>query len=268
MHPNLINYAISYAQKGFSVIPIGPSKKPLIKFAEQPALGPEELEKIWAKYPYANIALKTDKFFVIDVDRHGEVDGMESIKNLNHDEWFKNTLTEKTAHNGYHFFFQKPTDFTVAQNIGFLPGVDLKAHENNYVVVAPSQIGDKKYKWLNCEIIRPAPAGLLVLIKEKQTKIPNTIAAEIMFDMRKRTKTTGLFETIVNGLGDEGGRNDNLSSFMGGLLFRNVDPYVAAQLAVIANEHTKDPLPLKEVERTVNSMIEKEARKREGMDYE
>ena len=268
MHPNLVNYAISYAKKGFSVIPIGLSKKPLIKFADQQPLKISEIEKVWNKYPYANIALKTDKFFVIDVDRHGETDGLESIKDLNHDEWFKNTLIEKTAHNGYHFFFQKPVNEEIQQNIGFLPGVDLKAHKNNYVVVAPSQIGDKKYQWLNHEIIRPAPVGLLELIREKQKKVPDTLAAKIMLDMRRRTKTTTLFETIVNGFGDEGGRNDNLSSFMGGLLFRNVNPYIAAKLAVIANEHTKDPLPLKEVERTINSMIEKENRKRERMNYE
>ena len=89
-----------------------------------------------------------------------------------------------------------------------------------------------------------------------------------MLGMRKRTKTTGLFETIVKGFGDKGKRNDNLASFMGGLLMRNVDPYLAAKLAVIANENTSDPLPLTEVERTVNSMIEKENRKREGVQSE
>lgn len=102
MHPNLVNYALNYANHGFSVIPIGQNKKPLTKFAYKPPLTPDEIRKIWQKYPTANIALKTDKFFVIDVDRH-EGDGMESIKALNHDEWFKDTLTERTAHNGFHF---------------------------------------------------------------------------------------------------------------------------------------------------------------------
>ena len=267
MHPNLVNYALNYASHGFSVIPIGTDKRPLIKFADKPPLTGDEIKRIWQKYPTANIALKTDKFFVIDVDRH-EGDGMKSIKALNHDEWFKDTLTERTAHNGFHFFFTKPKDVAVRQNIGFLPNVDLKAHENNYVVVAPSVLGEKKYQWLNSKPIRPAPAGLLELIKSKQKEIPPTKVAEIMLGMRKRTKTTGLFETIVKGFGDKGKRNDNLASFMGGLLMRNVDPYLAAKLAVIANDNTPDPLPLTEVERTVNSMIEKENRKREGVQSE
>lgn len=31
--------------------------------------------------------------------------------------------------------------------IGFLPGVDIKAHENNYVLVAPSATNKGQYEW-------------------------------------------------------------------------------------------------------------------------
>lgn len=256
---NLVNYAISYASHGFSVIPIGATKRPLIKFANRPPLSEDEIKRVWQHYPLANIALKTDKFFVIDVDRHGDVDGMDAIKQLNHDEWFKGTLTERTAHDGYHFFFQKPKNETIAQNIGFLPGVDLKAHENNYVVVAPSQINGKHYKWLNHDIIRPAPDGLLALIKEKAKPEKRKI---LSYKVTNKTQTTHLFEKIANGLGDDGQRNKTLASFVGGLLYRGVDPDVAAKLAVIANTNTADSLPLNEVERTVNSMIDKEIARR------
>lgn len=262
MHPNLVNYALSYAEHGFSVIPIGSNKRPLIKFADKPPLTNTEIRDLWKKYPTANIALKTDKFFVIDVDRHGgEVDGMESIKKLDHDEWFKDTLTERTAHNGFHFFFTKPSKVKIQQNIGFLPSVDLKAHENNYVVVAPSMLGDKQYKWLNSESMKEPPQGLIDLILNKQKEFKPVEQLE-GYKPSGKTQTTELFEKIINGLGPTGGRNNALASFIGGLLFRNVDPDVAAQLAVIANSNTKDALPLNEVERTVNSMIEKEIRRR------
>ncbi|WP_294836361.1 bifunctional DNA primase/polymerase [uncultured Lactobacillus sp.] len=256
---NLVNYAISYASHGFSVIPIGATKRPLIKFANKPPLTIDEIKHVWRRYPLANIALKTDKFFVIDVDRHGDVDGMDAIKKLNHNEWFKGTLTERTAHDGFHFFFQKPKNETIAQNIGFLPGVDLKAHENNYVVVAPSQINGKHYKWLNHDIIRPAPEGLLELIKEKAKPEKRKI---LSYKVTSKTQTTHLFEKIANGLGDDGQRNKTLASFVGGLLYRGVDPDVVAKLAIIANTNTTDSLPLNEVERTVNSMIEKEIARR------
>lgn len=262
MHPNLINYALNYAKHGFSVIPIGSNKRPLIKFAGKPPLTNTEIREIWKEYPTANIALKTDKFFVIDVDRHpDEVDGLESIKKLGHEDWFKGTLTERTAHNGFHFFFAKPSKVKIQQNIGFLPSVDLKAHENNYVVVAPSMLGDKQYKWLNSESMKEPPQGLIDLILEKQKEFKPVKQLE-GYKPTGKTQTTKLFEQIINGLGPTGGRNNALASFIGGLLFRNVDPNVAAQLAVIANNNTKDSLSIQEVKRTFNSMAEKEIRRR------
>lgn len=262
MHPNLVNYALNYAKHGFSVIPIGSNKRPLIKFANKPAFSPMEIQKIWKQFPTANIALKTDKFFVIDVDRH-EGDGMKSIKSLNHDEWFKNTLTERTAHNGFHFFYTKPAKVKISQNIGFLPNVDLKAHENNYVIVAPSMLGEKSYKWLNRAPMREPPKGLIEIILAKQ-KAFKPVEPLKGYKPTGKTQTTELFEKIANGLGPTGGRNNALASFVGGLLFRNVDPEAAGKLAVIANENTEDSLPLPEVEKTVNSMIKKEIRRREG----
>lgn len=254
---NLVNYAISYAKHGFSVIPII-NKKPIIKFANKPALTVEQIEKIWTLNPLADIALKTDKFFVIDVDRHGEVDGMKSIKALKHDEWFKNTLTEKTAHGGYHFYFQKSAEKEVQQNIGFLPGVDVKAHVNNYVVVAPS----RGYKWLNHNLIRPAPTGLLDLLIEKQPKPIDIDLDSNAYTIKSNNVTTKLFEQIVDGLGETGGRNNALASFMGALLYRGVDPNKAYSLAIIANEHTKSKLSDEEVYRTCSSMVDKELRRR------
>ena len=53
-----------------------------------------------------------------------------------------------------------------------------------------------------------------------------------------------------------------LAAFVGGLLFRAVDPETALKLAVIANHNTENPLSENEVLRTVESMIEKEERRR------
>lgn len=253
----LVDYAIKYSEHGFSVIPIGQNKRPLIKFADRPSLTVKQIKQIWAKYPNANIALKTEQFFVIDVDRHGNnVDGLNSIRELNHPEWFKDTLTEKTAHGGYHFFFKKPKDFNISQHIGFLPSVDLKAHPNNYIVVAPSRINGNPYQWLNHCPIKTAPQGLINLIRSRHQ------AKDTLYKTNSnKTKTAQLFEMITTGLGEVGNRNDTLTSFIGGLLFRGVDPYSVAELAHIVNEHTPDPLPEKEVIKTVNSVAKKENRR-------
>lgn len=261
---NLVNYAKAYAQKGFSVIPIGQNKRPLIKFADKPPLTVDKIDRVWQKFPLANIALKTDRFFVIDIDRHGEVDGLESVKNLHHNEWFKGTLSERTAHDGYHFYFLKPKDLEIKQNIGILPGVDLKAHKNNYVVCAPSRVGEKKYEWLNHNPILPAPLGLINLIKEKSKPVKHyDYSVNYGFDPNKKSRTTELFEMIANGLGDTGGRNNQLTELVGGLLLRKVDPLAVVKLSKIANNNTTDPLPEKEADTTIASVLESEARKRE-----
>lgn len=259
----LVDYAIKYSEHGFSVIPIGQNKRPLIKFADKPPLTTNQIKEIWAKYPDANIALKTEKFFVVDVDRHStNIDGLNSIRELNHPEWFRNTLAEKTAHKGFHFFFQKPINEKITQNIGFLPGVDLKAHPNNYIVVAPSKLNSNSYEWLNHFPIKPAPKGLIDLITKKQVAKQSAYTAN--YTSSNKNKTVQLFELISNGLGDVGQRNANLTRFIGGLLYRGVEPHAATELALIANDHSPSPLPTKEVYATVNSIMDREI-KRRGM---
>lgn len=77
---------------------------------------------------------------------------------------------------------------------------------------------------------------------------------------KNKNQTTELFETIAIGFGDEGGRNDKLASFVGGLLFRAVDDELVLRLAQIANNNSISPLPEMEVARTVESMIKKDRR--------
>lgn len=259
---NLVNFAVSYAERGFYVIPtIG--KKPLKKFAGLPAMAPDEIRAFWNKHPYANIALKTDKFFVVDIDRHADGDdGVEEIKKIGHPEWFKGTLAQRTAHNGFQYFFKKPAGMKIAQNIAFLPGVDIKAHVNNYVVVAPSQIDGKPYQWISkTGAMREPDQGLLDLIKEKSK--PAAPQANFTGSFGGKTQTTQLFEQIITGLGETGGRNNALTVFVGGLLRRNVDPQIAYNLALLANENTEHSLSEAEVERTVQSIITAELRRRE-----
>lgn len=256
---SLVNFAKQYAERGFSVIPTL-NKRPLIKFADREPLSPDEVVQFWKTHPYANIALKTDKFFVIDVDRHEDGnDGTQAIKQLNHPEWF-NTLCQRTAHNGFQFFFKKPAE-RITQNIGFLPGVDIKAHPNNYVVVAPSSIDSNHYQWLNRKPMVEPAEELIQLIEEKGKPVISNQKIE-RYHPKGKTQTSELFDQIANGLGPTGGRNNALASFAGGLLFRNVEPETVLELARIANQRTEFSLTDSEVVTTVNSMIKKEIRRR------
>lgn len=262
MIQNLVQSAVVYAEHGFSVLPmIG--KTPLIKFADQPPLSVDEIKRLWKKYPYANIALRTTNFFVVDIDRHEDsADGFESIAAVKDKHYFRKTLAQKTAGGGQQLFYLKRSDATIQQNIGWLPGVDIKAHKNNYVVVAPSRNHGKQYEWLNHEPIVTASAELVSAINAS-TSVSSVDISQVPFDDHQ-TATSHLFEQIIDGLGDTGGRNNALASFIGGLLFRNVDAKKVYELARYANSNTPDSLSDSELNRTFESMLKKEIKRREN----
>ena len=270
MH-SMKEYALLYQQKGFSVIPISPTtKRPLIEFAAKPPLGANEIEEIWNKHPDANIALRTINFFVIDIDKHGIQNGFESLKRWKYLNLIEPTLQAKTASGGKHLFYFKREDTPITQMIGFLPGVDIKAHENNYVLVAPSATDKGMYEW---DLEKSSEGGTMVTpSKELIQAIKKTYqethgySSEGLKSLKERSltrdrnQTTELLETIAVGFGDEGGRNDKLAKFVGGLLFRAVDDEHVLRLAEIANGNSINPLPEIEVRRTVESMIKKDRR--------
>ncbi|QDR72154.1 DNA primase [Limosilactobacillus reuteri] len=253
---NLVNYALAYQAKGLSVLPIA-GKQPLIKFADRAPLTADEIKAIWQKHPFAQIALRTDEFFVVDIDRNHDdnVDGFNSIKQLPA-EYFPETLTQTTRHGGQQLFYLKRNDMRVNQLIGYLPGVDVKAHQNNYVVVAPSD----GYKWLNKHAIVTAPKSLVVHINQMRASSRRSSPNDLVLKPRERNSTTDLLETIANGLGDKGMRNKTLAGMIGALLFRGVNAQAAYQLAMICNENTLDPLPEEEVNRTFQSMLKRDMR--------
>ncbi|MCU0082597.1 bifunctional DNA primase/polymerase [Streptococcus danieliae] len=268
------DYALQYQKLGFSVIPISPkNKRPLIEFADKAAMTAEEIEAFWNGYPNANIAIRTTNFFVIDIDRHGKSDGFESLKKWKDLDLIEPTLQAKTASGGKHLFYFKREDSPISQMIGFLPGVDIKAHENNYVLVAPSATEKGQYEW---DLEKSKEGGTIVtpskeLIQAIKRQYGKTNGYRFdgqdgLRDLKRRsyqrdkTMTTELFETIALGFGDEGGRNDKLASFVGGLLYRAVGDELVLQLARLANANSSNPLSEKELERTVESMIKKDRR--------
>ena len=269
--PSMKEYALQYQKLGFSVIPINPKNKmPLIEFADKPAMTTAEIENFWDGYPNANIALKTTNFFVIDIDKHGNSNGFESLKKWKYLGLIEPTLQAKTASGGKHLFYFKREDTPITQMINFLPGVDIKAHENNYVLVAPSATDKGMYEW---DLEKSSEGGTMITpSKELIQAIKKTYqethgyTSEGLKSLKERSlyreknQTTDLFETIAVGFGDEGGRNDKLAKFVGGLLFRAVDDEYVYKLAEIANGNSLNPLPEIEVRRTVESMIKKDRR--------
>lgn len=263
-------YALKYQKAGFSVIPILPNgKQPAIKFADKPAMTAQEIEDYWNQYPDSNIAVRTDKFFVIDIDLHGKHNGFDSLANWEHLNLITPTLQAKTASGGKHIFYFKHPDVSMSQMISFLPGVDVKAHPNNYVLIAPSKTPKGEYAWdleksKEGGTMTTASRELVMAIKQEYNKKNKRSDLDNIYyqmqNSRQRNRTTELFEMIAIGFGDEGSRNDTLAKFVAGLLSRGVETEYVAQLSEIANSNSVNPLKMRELRRTVESMIQKDMR--------
>lgn len=79
-----------------------------------------------------------------------------------------------------------------------------------------------------------------------------------------KTITMRVIDTLFHGFGDEGGRNVAVTRFVGLLLSKWVDADVATayELTTIANSVTDNPLSEQELERTFESIVKAEIRKR------
>mgnify|MGYP005843365365 FL=1 len=143
----MINAALDYSNRGLSVIPIRPDKKPFIKwelYQKQRASG-GEIREWWVKWPKAMIGIVTGSIsgiVVIDVDDCDK--GMQALSEyLTTDR----VPTAKTPGGGYHLYFKAPKE-CLRNSTGTPPGVDFRG-EGGYIIAPPSQNGvGKKYEWL------------------------------------------------------------------------------------------------------------------------
>ena len=156
--------------------------------------------------------------------------------------------------------------------IGFLPGVDIKAHPNNYVLVAPSATDKGQYEWDlekskdGLTMVTPSKK-LIEAIKKQYNKTREYTARSYDYNSSlggEKSTTVKIVETMLNGFGDEGSRNDRLARFVGMLFNKRVDFDVATAYEVvkIANGNTADPLSERELDTTFESIARKEFQRR------
>ena len=101
----------------------------------------------------------------------------------------------------------------------------------------------------------PVPKYEATTIKKANTK-----GYSIRSPNERKSPTVRIIETLFNGFGEEGGRNNACASFVGMLFNRyvNFDIATAYQLTVMANNNTPEPLPEEELDNTFKSIAKKE----------
>jgi hypothetical protein len=175
---DMLAYALSYASRGLTVIPLHTSydgrcscgkadcdsiaKHPRIKGWNDHATTEGDIRQWWQKWPDANIGIRTGRVsnqFVIDVD--GE-DGFRTLEEMKAAHgWQPKTLTAKTGR-GIHLYFRVPDQEVHNSKKKLGAGIDVRG-EGGYVVAPPSaHASGSSYAWLNADKSpEEAPAWLL-----------------------------------------------------------------------------------------------------------
>lgn len=275
LQKELLNNALAYQKQGFAIIPLNNHKKPLIAYADKPPLTRDEIIDYWHKYPLANIGLLTRKFFVVDIDRPSDQhqqNGFTSLTMLIKEygkDLFIPTLKAFSPSGGVHLYYLKPHNIELTQNIGIVPGVDIKANNNNFAVAPPSTNSKgQRYEWANNLKIAYPSEALIKFLTDKQNannSANSPIYEHPYYGNYQFTTSKGApkyWRMLVKGFGEQGTRNNNAHKFASYLVSRYIqlDGLQAYEVLKIANEHTSEPLASKELWQTLASAL-KEAKR-------
>jgi hypothetical protein len=162
---SIVDDALDYQRRGFSVIPLQDNKRPFFKwepFQERRATE-KEIRKWWREYPTAMIGIvcgAISGIVVVDID---DVAVKDQVKAMLPPELVAPQLAlpiAKTPRGGWHLYFAHPGG-TIGNATGFIKGVDFRG-DGGYVVAPPSVTGSggAYVWWEGCSIGRVNPPGL------------------------------------------------------------------------------------------------------------
>lgn len=209
----------------------------------------------WAKWPKANIGIvcgRKSGIFVLDVDVDEEIDGRDTIRELE-SKYGELPITpiQITGSGGMHYIFKHNDNVT--NKVKFFPGLDTKS-EGGYIVAAPStHVSGREYAWevnnhiLDVPIVN-APKWLLYIVHKDEQDTFNKKPSSYWAETIKGTK--------------EGNRNNIATSLTGYLFRKYVDVELICGIVEMWNERNIPPLTQNELENIVISVAKLEANRR------
>jgi hypothetical protein len=173
----MLGWATKYAEAGYSVIPVGNDKKPLLKWEQyqKKIASKEEIASWFTKWPTANIAVVTGEIsgiVVVDIDdpelKHDLLDTIE--------KGAEPPITI-TPRGGRHQWFLRPKE-EIRNTTGFIDKVDFRG-DGGYVLVPPSKNGNGKgYIWKKSIFetdLTVLPKELINIIKTNSRVFPQNM---------------------------------------------------------------------------------------------
>lgn len=244
MEINILEYALNYIKKGYSIIPVGrgeDKKEPFLPsylefFDRKPT--EEEVRLWWKQYPEAQIGILTGKInnlTVLDVD-YNEKGKVESGLAYHGD--FPKTLTVQSGSGGKHFYYKYCEKADGLKNLR--PRIDIKSN-HGYVIAPPSlHKSGKRYEWIEKIDPKPFPEFLLDGNNSKANKIS--------------------IKDIIFGVG-EGGRNIAAASLTGLCVKMKLSPEETYQFMVGWNLQCEPPLSDRELKTVIDSIYKTDERR-------
>ncbi len=150
--------ALRYAVLGYPVFPCVPGgKAPLTPRGFKDATtDPRQIKLWWEKYPDANIGIPTTGLLVVDVDGADNPWPPDAEKDLD----LVRGPVSRTPRGGRHHIFRQPDGKAWKNTAGKIaPHVDTRA-DGGYIVVPPSVVDGKAYRWADTFELGVGPADL------------------------------------------------------------------------------------------------------------
>lgn len=238
-----IKAALSYLERGFSVIPIRPrDKRPLIPWEEFQNRRPTEAEirAWWEKEPHANVGIVTGAVsgvVVVDLDSK---EAVQKLRGLVADSGLSTVPRSRTGR-GWQLFFRHPGS-PLQNAVGVAPGLDIRG-DGGYVVAPPSiHPNGHTYSWdvPLCDPLPKLPVELLALIGSGR------------HDHGGRFDTAGALAGVP-----EGERDKKLFRLACKLRNADVPKDMAERLILEAAGNCQPPFPEREALKKVRSAYER-----------
>jgi hypothetical protein len=264
--------ALEYIDMGYCVIPIKPDYSPSSKkFEKKPYVDWKiyqttlstkmEIEQWWTKWPKAMIGVLTgsiSKISVIDCD---SPEAYQYIQEQLPDSYLTPIAT--TPRGGKHIWYRSNgTRIINKANIipNIMPHIDSRG-EGGYIVAPPSvNEHGQKYEWLpGLALSEVAPQGL-----------PNKIKEIFIYrDVVNSVVSCSEIDTTINNnyykILQEGNRNQDLFKIGIALGDGHCQLWMVKQVLENLAKNCKPPFPEKELERTIQSIMERLERKERNL---
>lgn len=250
MTATMKDYALAYAtpngaRNAWAVFPLAAGSKVPTKGSAGCTEATTDREKIsawWSRAPHANIGIACgaiNGFVVIDVDHHDDVDGADSLRELEAQMGpLPDTVEALTPNGGRHLFYRYPTGHNIRNTAGIAPGIDIRAN-GGYVVGMPSKLTGVKaaYQWEAASYPNERPVAPLPAAWEEWL-----------------IQHCARFEAPTKAV--QGTRNDTVFRYAASLRAQNYPPEKIREMMTAYNaDHCDPPLDEREVGTIYSSVL-------------